>query len=99
MKLPKYQSHKIVGAAVITGITSSDSLPGYQLQLGELGTIDRSTRWMNKHEPQIGGYLVEYEPDGYLSYSPAGAFEAGYRLISGETQEQLQERVNGHTAS
>lgn len=33
--------------------------------------------WVSKHRPSPGGYLVIYE-DGYQSYSPAEAFEAGY---------------------
>ena len=36
--------------------------------------------YMQKHKPQVGGYYVVYE-DGYESYSPAGAFEAGYTLV------------------
>lgn len=33
--------------------------------------------YLEKHNPQIGGYYVLY-PDGYESWSPAEAFEAGY---------------------
>ena len=34
-------------------------------------------QWMIRHNPQIGGYFVEYK-DGYTSYSPAAPFEEGY---------------------
>ena len=33
--------------------------------------------YLDKHEPQAGGYYVVYA-DGYKSYSPAKAFEEGY---------------------
>lgn len=36
--------------------------------------------YLRKHEPQVGGYFVVYE-DGYRSFSPAEAFEAGYSRI------------------
>jgi hypothetical protein len=43
--------------------------------------IPVTAAYLAKHEPQVGGYLVIYD-DGYYSYSPAAAFEAGYTLIS-----------------
>ena len=36
--------------------------------------------WLDKHNPEVGGYYVVYE-DGYKSFSPAKAFEEGYTLI------------------
>jgi hypothetical protein len=36
--------------------------------------------YVKKHNPQAGGYWVQYE-DGYESFSPAAAFESGYTLI------------------
>lgn len=36
--------------------------------------------FMQRHAPEIGGYLVVYE-DGYLSFSPADVFEAGYHEL------------------
>jgi hypothetical protein len=36
--------------------------------------------YMDKHDPQVGGYFVQYE-DGYKSFSPAQAFEEGYTRI------------------
>lgn len=35
--------------------------------------------FIEKHKPQVGGYLVIYD-DGYQSFSPAKAFEEGYTL-------------------
>ncbi len=39
-----------------------------------------SAEYVNKHRPQPGGYYVQYA-DGYLSYSPAQAFEGSYTLL------------------
>ena len=39
-----------------------------------------TTEYMNKHNPQPGGYYVVYTDD-YKSFSPAEAFEGGYTLI------------------
>jgi hypothetical protein len=36
--------------------------------------------YLLKHDPRPGGYFVEYA-DGYRSFSPAEAFEAGYTRI------------------
>lgn len=44
---------------------------------GRFGPIAVSVTFINKHDPHIGGYLVFYK-DGYRSFSPAEAFEAGY---------------------
>lgn len=41
-----------------------------------------SAAYIGKHNPRPGGYYVRYL-DGYESFSPAGAFEAGYSLIEG----------------
>lgn len=38
-------------------------------------------RELKAPDDYIGGYLVQYE-DGYLSWSPAAAFEAGYVRIT-----------------
>lgn len=42
--------------------------------------IPVSKEWLDKHNPQPGGYYVVYQ-DGYASYSPAKAFEEGYTRI------------------
>lgn len=43
--------------------------------------ITVSSEYVQKHNPQAGGYFVLYE-DGYQSFSPAKAFEEGYIRIS-----------------
>lgn len=44
------------------------------------GSLEVGQGYMNKHQPQVGGYYVEYSND-YASYSPAQPFEEGYSLI------------------
>ena len=36
--------------------------------------------YMDKHDPQVGGYYVVYD-DHYKSFSPARAFEEGYTRL------------------
>ena len=68
-----YQSHKKVQASKIVGINI------YTLELDsdthQFWSVSHG--WYQKHNPQVGGYLVIY-PDGYESFSPAKAFEEGY---------------------
>ena len=87
-ELPRWQSHKVVQAARVTGV-SEGSLPeglfvwhlegGFSISVDEdlAGRVPRGT-----FSP-IGGYLVLYE-DGFRSWSPAEAFEAGYLRIATE---------------
>ena len=78
--LPKYLCHKEVRAAQITDIAAKEGMKDYNIML--LGGFTRtvSMEWMEKHDPQRGGYFVEYE-DGYFSYSPLDAFNKGYNLV------------------
>lgn len=46
------------------------------------GPIGVPKSYMDKHNPQAGGYYVVYD-DGYKSFSPAKAFEEGYTLMQG----------------
>lgn len=51
--------------------------------------------WIVKHNPQPGGYFVVYD-DGYLSFSPASAFESGYapiRLESANTSNEIEQEI------
>ena len=80
-EMPKYQSHKKVWALKIKHISYIEPAQ-YQIVPEESGyaPIDVSTGWMEKHQPQVGGYYVVYK-DGYASYSPAAAFEEGYTKL------------------
>lgn len=87
----RWQCHKIVQADKITEIAEADGM--MKITMGEepdapvlvtstLPAVEGEIPWPVKHKPQVGGYLVIYE-DGYLSYSPAEAFEKGYRPLNG----------------
>lgn len=81
-ELPQYKCHKVVRAGKILATARNPNEDAVFLDVD--GVVNKwlfaPTGWLNKHNPDIGGYLVAYE-DGYLSYSPAAAFEAGYSLI------------------
>lgn len=83
MNLPLYQSHKVVTAAKIDAVEviESDGTGRLLLAAGDVVHVHVVTpEYMAKHQPVAGGYYVRYE-DGYESFSPAEAFEAGYRAI------------------
>lgn len=85
--LPTFRCHKLVKAAVIADCSTAPTpvdLPGgfRMLQLVGAEAVEVSHAWFEKHQPKPGGYLVSYA-DGYFSYSPAEAFEAGYRAVDG----------------
>ena len=88
----RYQSHKVVEAIPIHGITPSPQVAVLlDPAIGELAVrrtldvpdrvygavVDDYKRGNGEWEP---GYLVRYA-DGYLSYSPKKAFEEGYKEI------------------
>lgn len=85
IEVPRFRSHKVVEALRITGIepTAEDGTVGILVTnpAGEASRVETAPGWQLKHLPDVGGYLVNYA-DGYLSYSPATAFEEGYTLIS-----------------
>jgi hypothetical protein len=66
-------------AMLDTRDTESDLVPGGIITPAErgFGAFFVSKEWMDKHNPQVGGYYVVYK-DGYKSFSPAKAFEEGY---------------------
>lgn len=91
-ELPRYQSHKHVWALKIKAIvhnpnpdrTGRSCASSYGAMIypekQEYPPFEVSAEYVNKHRPQPGGYYVQYA-DGYLSYSPAQAFEGGYTLL------------------
>ena len=77
-QLPIYVCHKTVRAARIERITDALQGGGAQLKLVGFDHPHHVTaEFVAKHDPIAGGYLVLY-PDGYQSFSPPAAFEAGY---------------------
>jgi hypothetical protein len=86
--LNKYVSHKIVTAGKIVTIAEQIGAQAAELMFEDDRPMgDRNPQvlvrvdgaYVAKHNPQVGGYYVRYE-DGYESWSPAEAFEAGYTL-------------------
>lgn len=82
MYLPRYKCHKEVQAFKIRSITIGEEGQTALLWMGGRGgyKVEQSLEYFAKHRPKVGGYYVLYD-DGYESYSPATAFEAGYTLI------------------
>lgn len=87
---PAYRSHKTVQAFKIKSIAQTEAhvaIPGGSWKLypedGTLHPAHVTHAWYEKHQPAVGGYLVQYA-DGYQSFSPAKAFEEGNTLIGGE---------------
>ena len=87
-EMPKYQSHKRVWALKIKSIKrdgegeNRDSDGSAMITPVEEGYAPFRVEfdYMHKHKPEAGGYYVQYE-DGYKSFSPAQAFEEGYKKI------------------
>jgi len=89
-KMPVYQCHKKVSALKIKAVLNSppdvDVKGGsWDLEIADegFGFVRVTHEWFVKHKPEAGGYYVVYD-DGYKSYSPAAAFEAGYTLEGSE---------------
>lgn len=91
-EMPRYRCHKEVWALKIievihkpnpdtTGQSAASSY-GATIVPAEPGyaAFDVPPEYVNKHQPEAGGYYVVYA-DGYASYSPAKAFEEGYTPI------------------
>lgn len=82
IELPKYKCHKHVWALKIAAITNfDDGSATFDFEDTRYASKPFSAEWVVKHKPQPGGYWVVYQ-DGYQSYSPADAFEAGYTPAS-----------------
>lgn len=85
-EMPKYKCHKEVHALkiklIVDPIDGGEESDGSRLLYVEedhFAPIKVDGHYMSKHKPQPGGYYVVYA-DGYISFSPASAFEAGYTL-------------------
>jgi len=89
--MPKYECHKIVHALKIKAIefdidranrenSETDGSAYITPEESGFGKFKVDRNYVIKHNPQVGGYYVVYE-DGYSSWSPAEAFESGYKRI------------------
>ena len=83
--LPRWKCHKIVRAVQIESITKPDDKytikPVIDDRNKHMGLIIVDSEFIEKHNPQVGGYFVIYD-DNYQSFSPKEAFEAGYSPYS-----------------
>ena len=83
--MPVYQCHKQVRALMISSICLLQNDPNGAAVISfdnpDFTPVMVTREWIEGHKPEIGGYFVRYE-DGYLSYSPAAPFEAGYTAIA-----------------
>lgn len=79
--LPLYKSHKKVRAAKIKEVYTAGPQNGETVISFEDESLEKhiyqKSELANRPEPKAGMYLVQYE-DGYVSFSPAEPFEAGY---------------------
>jgi hypothetical protein len=98
-EMPKYRSHKEVWALKIKDVLCDPGKTEGAIIPEEEGfaSIPVSVEYMEKHDPQPGGYYVVY-PDGYKSWSPAKAFESGYtrvgdHSVSAVHHESIEEMI------
>lgn len=77
IQMPRYKCHKEVWALQIDYINGGAELCFKDRRYADMYV---GPAWVDKFNPQPGGYLVVYA-DGYRSYSPAKAFEEGYTLV------------------
>lgn len=77
--LPQYQSHKVVSAAKIasTFAHGDEATLFYIGPEGQRIGLPVSAEYVQRNNPQVGGYYVRYS-NGHESWSPAEAFEEGY---------------------
>jgi len=86
VQLPRWQSHKVVGADKIVAVCDeSPSMTGHwDLLCGASVPVSLElAHRVPEGLSSLGGYYVRYE-DGFESWSPAEAFERGYTRMEGE---------------
>ena len=96
--LPRYRCHKRVWALKIKAIEipiDPTQKPKIIPEDAGYSAVEVETSYIAKHSPSVGGYYVVYE-DGYVSFSPAKAFEEGYtRALGMSFGEALEELKRG----
>lgn len=88
-ELPLYRCHKEVRALKIVHVDPIDigsdsvveTVGAWLLFDDSYNAIEVDRNFVDKHDPQPGGYYVVYK-DGYTSFSPAEAFEEGYTKVN-----------------
>lgn len=105
-EMPKYQCHNIVWALKIEKIRLADKDLGAEItpELGEVyAPFIVDNEYLQKHNPQEGGYYVVYK-GGYKSYYSAEAFKAYTRILrptskDDDVPEEEIEIIERHIAS
>lgn len=89
-EMPRYKSHKTVWALKIATV-ELHAANGHILYPEDkrYAPFRVPDDYIQKHNPQPGGYYVLYE-DGYKSFSPAKAFEEGYTAVKVEAITQAE---------
>ncbi|EEV8887379.1 DUF2829 domain-containing protein, partial [Escherichia coli] len=98
--LPKYKSHKTVRASKIKDIeiiALMDVVLFCNIEVVEPEgvKVHVDKMFLQKHRPEIGGYLVAYE-DGSLSYSPEKTFEEGFSRTNDFFENGVSLSIEGH---
>ena len=75
VQMPRYKCRKTVWALKIARVEGNVIYPEDEAY----APFKVSNEYLEKHSPYAGGYFVQYK-DGYISFSPAEAFEEGYTL-------------------
>ena len=80
-EIPQYKCFKTVRALKIKAIELlNDGRARITPEEDGFSLFIVDAEYVSKHNPQAGGYYVVYD-DGYTSWSPAKAFEEGYRPL------------------
>lgn len=80
MEMPQYECHKKVRALKIQSVRVSTNAVHLIFEDKRYEPRKIGHEWAERFQPQAGGYLVQYDDD-YLSFSPAKAFEEGYKPV------------------
>lgn len=100
--MQKYRSHKVVEAAPIvtaclgpdgSGVVGIEAAPGSDCFAEPVEVPAGFVRPGAAQQPREGDYLVRYQPEGYLSWSPKKAFEDGYTPEPETWQERVQKEA------
>jgi hypothetical protein len=92
-ELPRWRSHKEVGAAPFVRVDGRAGNGDLLLAVGDPQSptvISAPGNIFARGTPEPGDYIVRYD-DGYMSWSPKKAFEEGYtRFSPGEPQHVFE---------
>jgi hypothetical protein len=99
-QLPRYRSHKIVGAARIKSVDHDHRVITLELPDGKTTERPWLPRFTGPYTPNPGMWYVEYpesdQPgDVFASISPGNRFEEGYSLVEEPTSDEPAEEAAG----